>query len=129
MDRVHAVQIATETFEKAGVGDIVTVVPGDVREHLPGQRDVAFCFLDTEKNLYEECYEAVVPNMVSGGLLVSTLGLMLLSGYLLYFIGSELWLSVMRALHSLVGAAGVAFAAAHVVLGVKALARKDSARG
>jgi predicted O-methyltransferase YrrM len=65
------VRLATETFKLAGVDDIVTVVQGDAREHLPGQRDVAFCFLDIEKNLYEECYEAVVPNMVSGGILLA----------------------------------------------------------
>ncbi len=65
------VELATETFRKAGVDDIVSIVSGDAREHLGGQSNVAFCFLDTEKNLYEECYEAVIPNMVSGGLLVA----------------------------------------------------------
>jgi len=54
------VTLATETFRKAGLDDIVSIVSGDAREHLGGQSDVAFCFLDTEKNLYEECYEAVV---------------------------------------------------------------------
>ncbi len=65
------VELATEMFRKAGVDDIVSIVSGDAREHLGGQSNVAFCFLDTEKNLYEECYEAVIPNMVSGGLLVA----------------------------------------------------------
>jgi caffeoyl-CoA O-methyltransferase len=65
------IELARETFRKAGVDDIVTIVPGDARDHLPGHRDVSFCFLDAEKNLYEECYESVVPNMVSGGLLVA----------------------------------------------------------
>jgi predicted O-methyltransferase YrrM len=65
------VALATETFREAGVDDIVTIVPGDVRAHIGDQRDVSFCFLDTEKKLYEECYEAVVPNMVSGGILVA----------------------------------------------------------
>ena len=65
------VALATETFRKAGVDDIVSIVYGDAREHLRGRSDVAFCFLDVEKHFYEECYEAVVPNMVSGGLLVA----------------------------------------------------------
>jgi len=65
------VALATETFRQAGVDDIVSVVPGDAREHLGGHSGVAFCFLDTEKPLYEECYEAVIPNMVTGGLLVA----------------------------------------------------------
>jgi caffeoyl-CoA O-methyltransferase len=65
------VALATETFEAAGVDDIVTIVPGDVRGHLGEQTGVSFCFLDTEKPLYAECYETVVPNMVSGGLLAA----------------------------------------------------------
>jgi len=65
------VALATETFRKAGVDDIVSIVYGDAREHLRGRSDVAFCFIDVEKHFYEECYEAVVPNMVSGGLLVA----------------------------------------------------------
>lgn len=65
------VALATETFRKAGVDDIVSIVSGDAREHLGGQSDVAFCFLDAEKDFYEECYEVVIPNMVSGGLLVA----------------------------------------------------------
>ena len=65
------VALATETFRKAGVDDIVSIVSGDAREELGGQSDVAFCFLDVEKHFYEECYEAVIPKMVSGGLLVA----------------------------------------------------------
>ena len=65
------VALATETFRKAGVDDIVSIVAGDARDHLDKQSAVSFCFLDSEKSLYEECYEAVIPNMVSGGLLVA----------------------------------------------------------
>ena len=65
------VALATETFRKAGVDDIVTIVAGDVRDHVGEQSSVSFCFLDAEKKLYEECFEAVIPNMVSGGLLVA----------------------------------------------------------
>ncbi|MFH1689890.1 MAG: class I SAM-dependent methyltransferase [Candidatus Eisenbacteria bacterium] len=65
------VAVATETFRKAGVDDIVTIVSGDARDHLGEQSGVSFCFLDADKKLYEECYEAVLPNMVSGGLLVA----------------------------------------------------------
>ena len=65
------VALATETFRKAGVDDIVTIVAGDARDYVGEQGNVSFCFLDTEKSLYEECYEAVVRNMVSGGVLVA----------------------------------------------------------
>ena len=65
------VELATETFRSAGVDDIVAIVHGDAREHLAAQSGVSFCFLDAEKKLYEECYEDVIPNMVSGAFLVA----------------------------------------------------------
>ena len=63
--------LARETFSLAGVGDVVELIHADAREHLDGLDDIAFCFLDAEKEIYGECYEAVVPRMVSGGLLVA----------------------------------------------------------
>jgi NTP pyrophosphatase (non-canonical NTP hydrolase) len=63
--------LAQETFRLAQVEDVVDLVAGDAREHLPGCHDIAFCFLDAEKDLYADCYELVVPCLVSGGLLVA----------------------------------------------------------
>lgn len=65
------IELAAETFKSAGVDDIVKIVPGDARDHLGEYRNVAFCFLDAEKDTYDECYELVVPNLVKGGLLVA----------------------------------------------------------
>ena len=62
---------AAETFRVAALEDTVTLVAGDAREHLDALRDIAFCFLDAEKEVYEDCYEAVVPRLVPGGLLVA----------------------------------------------------------
>ncbi len=65
------VELAQATFAAAGVGDVVTLVQGDARQTLPDTKDVAFCFLDAEKEVYGDCYELVVPNMVPGGLLAA----------------------------------------------------------
>jgi len=65
------VKIARETFHSAGVEDKVTLVEGDARDHLAGLSNVAFCFLDAEKEVYADCYELVIPRLVPGGLLVS----------------------------------------------------------
>lgn len=65
------VRLARETFRSARVEDVVDLVLGDAREYLHNYTDVSFCFLDAEKNQYLECYEALIPNMVSGGLLVA----------------------------------------------------------
>jgi caffeoyl-CoA O-methyltransferase len=63
--------LARETFAVAAVGDVVELVHGDVRDHLAELHDIAFCFLDAEKEVYCECYEAMVPRMTPGGLLVA----------------------------------------------------------
>ncbi len=65
------VELARQTFQIAGVSDVVELVHGDALDCLPGCDDIAFCFLDAEKEAYDRCYEAVLPGMVSGGLLVA----------------------------------------------------------
>jgi len=63
--------LARETFREAGVEDVVTLVHGDARDYLDKYKGIAFCFLDAEKDMYAECYEKIVPNMVTGGILVA----------------------------------------------------------
>jgi len=63
--------LAKETFRLAGVEDLVEFIHGNALEYLADCRNVSFCFLDAEKEIYEQCYEIVVPNMVSGGILVA----------------------------------------------------------
>jgi caffeoyl-CoA O-methyltransferase len=63
--------LARQTFEMTGVGDVVAFVHDNALNQLASCREIAFCFLDCEKEIYAECYEAVVPNLVPGGLLVA----------------------------------------------------------
>lgn len=65
------VRLARETFDCAGVSDIVRLEHADARKHLASSEGVAFCFLDAEKEIYAECYELVVPRLVPGGILVA----------------------------------------------------------
>lgn len=62
--------LARQTFSMTGVGDVVDFVHGNALDHLPGCSSISFCFLDAEKEIYAECYEIVVPNLLSGGILV-----------------------------------------------------------
>jgi len=64
-------RLAAETFQLTGLEETVQLVKGDALEFLPQIKDVSFCFLDAEKEIYGDCYDAVIPNMVSGGLLVA----------------------------------------------------------
>ncbi len=64
-------KLARLTFDMAGVADIVTLIHGDALQYLSKYREIGFCFLDAEKKVYDRCYEAVIPSMVRGGLLLA----------------------------------------------------------
>jgi predicted O-methyltransferase YrrM len=64
-------QLARRTFAAADVNDVVELVQRDALDHLRNGNEIAFCFLDAEKEVYAQCYEAVVPLMVSGGIIVA----------------------------------------------------------
>jgi len=65
------VQLARETFRVAQVEETVRLVEGDAIQHLTGYDQIAFCFLDAEKEVYGACYEALIPKLVKGGWLVA----------------------------------------------------------
>ena len=64
-------ELARETVARAGVSDVVRVIEGDFREATSRERDVAFCFLDAEKDVYEDCYRLIVDRLVPGGIVVA----------------------------------------------------------
>jgi predicted O-methyltransferase YrrM len=64
-------QIARETFKVAGIEYLVELIVGDARQLLTRYNDIGFCFIDAEKEVYADCYEAVVPKLVPGGLLAA----------------------------------------------------------
>ncbi len=64
-------RLARETFAAAGIADVVELIVGDARTHLKNHSNIAFCFLDAEKEIYGDCYELVAPNLVADGLLVA----------------------------------------------------------
>lgn len=65
------VELARETFVRAGVDDVVRLVEGDFLEHVERLDRIGFCFLDAEKEVYGACYDAVVPRLVPGGILIA----------------------------------------------------------
>ena len=62
--------MARETFKKAKVEDTVELKHGDARGHVGDFAEVAFCFIDCEKEMYAEIFELVAPNIVPDGLIV-----------------------------------------------------------
>lgn len=65
------VSLARETFHRAEVEHVVELVEGNALDHLPGFQQIGFCFLDAEKEIYQACYDMIVPRLVPGGLLVA----------------------------------------------------------
>ena len=65
------VKIARETFRLAQVDKTVTLIEGDAKELMDRYQDIAFCFLDAEKEVYGELYELIVPRLIQGGLLLA----------------------------------------------------------
>jgi predicted O-methyltransferase YrrM len=65
------VELARATFAAAGVADLIDLIPGDARTHLPNFQDIGFCFLDADKDTYAPCYELVLPRMLPGAILVA----------------------------------------------------------
>jgi len=63
--------LAQETFQVAGVTHLVELVVGDARQHIQRFAQIAFCFLDAEKEVYRDVYELVTPRLVPGGLLAA----------------------------------------------------------
>jgi caffeoyl-CoA O-methyltransferase len=64
------VELARATFAISGVEDVINLVHGDALAHLPHVRDIAFCFLDANREIYDPCYDLLIPRMVSGGILI-----------------------------------------------------------
>lgn len=63
--------LAKETFKAAKVGGLVELKNGDARGHISDYAEIAFCFLDAEKEMYAEFYERISPNLIPDGLLIA----------------------------------------------------------
>jgi predicted O-methyltransferase YrrM len=66
------VALAAESLASAGLADVARLVQGDAFKYLRSRRDpIGMCFLDAEKEDYKAFYDAVLPLLVPGGLLVA----------------------------------------------------------
>jgi predicted O-methyltransferase YrrM len=65
------IQLAKETFRKAGIEDSVELIEGDALNYLDKLERISFCFLDAEKEIYESCWDIVSGKIISGGILIA----------------------------------------------------------
>ncbi len=65
------IELAKETFKITEMEHYIELIEGDARKFIKNFKKISFCFLDAEKEIYEECYDLVIPNMVRGGIFVA----------------------------------------------------------
>ena len=65
------IELAKETFKETNMEDYIELVSGDARDYIKNYTDIAFCFLDAEKEVYDDCYDLLIPNLVKGGILIA----------------------------------------------------------
>ena len=64
-------KLAQETFKETNMEQYIELILGDARNYIHNYKKIAFCFLDAEKEVYNECYDLIIPNMVKGGILIA----------------------------------------------------------
>lgn len=62
--------LARETFKQANIEKLIELKNGDARGHVGDFGEVAFCFIDCEKEMYADIFELVAPNLVEDGLVI-----------------------------------------------------------
>ena len=60
---------ADETFEAAKIRSQIQLIHSDARDVISGYTDIAFCFLDAERDIYTDVYEKMIDNIVPGGII------------------------------------------------------------
>lgn len=65
------IEMAKQTFKKTDLTDKIKLIESDARDYLNNYKNISFCFLDAEKEIYQECYDIIIPKMVKGGLFIA----------------------------------------------------------
>jgi len=65
------IKVAKETFKLSEINDYVELIEGDALQNLNNIDNIAFCFLDCEKEIYEKCWDIISPKIIKNGLLIA----------------------------------------------------------
>ncbi len=65
------IKLAKETFEKAGIEKYVELIEGDFLKKSKNIKNVSFCFLDADKEIYEDCFNIVSKRLVKNGIIIA----------------------------------------------------------
>ena len=64
-------KLARETIKLTNLQETIELILGDARDYINKYKNISFCFLDAEKEVYDECYDLIIPNMLKAGILVA----------------------------------------------------------
>lgn len=64
-------KLARETFKIAGVEDYINLIESDFLSYIDRIGRISFCFLDAEKEVYLNCFKAIAPKLIAGGLIIA----------------------------------------------------------
>ncbi len=67
----YKIKLAKETFDLSGINDYVDLIEGDAIKNISSLGEIAFCFIDCEKEMYGKCWDILSAKMVPGGLIVA----------------------------------------------------------
>ena len=65
------IKLAKETFKLANINNYVELIKGDAIKNLININNIAFCFLDCEKEIYEKCWDLISSKIVKNGILIA----------------------------------------------------------
>ena len=65
------IALARETFRIAKLEDQIEIIHADFLKEAKNLGDIAFCFLDAEKEMYQSCFDAIAGKIVKNGLIVA----------------------------------------------------------
>jgi predicted O-methyltransferase YrrM len=68
---IEKYNLALETVKFTNTQEWIELKFGNAKDHIPNLQDIAFCFLDAEKEDYKEYYTQVIPRMVPGGIFLA----------------------------------------------------------
>ncbi|MBN2836680.1 MAG: O-methyltransferase [Candidatus Delongbacteria bacterium] len=65
------IKLARETFDLANINDYVELIEGDALQKIDSIKNIAFCFIDCEKEIYEECWDKISPKIIKNGIIIA----------------------------------------------------------
>jgi caffeoyl-CoA O-methyltransferase len=65
------IKLARETFKLSGISGMVELIEGDALINLKKIENASFCFIDCEKELYEECWDIMSGKILKNGLIIA----------------------------------------------------------